>query len=204
MGGSAAEGVAAALVVPKLTELRASHPNIAVELIITNRPVNLRRREADIAVRLGDPRDDTLIGRKVGAVEFGLYAHNTLVDQFGLPKTEKDLARFPFIESSGEISHLPQANWLRLIMPPRMKSFTSNSILNQLEAFKAGLGILALPTYLTAFLSDPVRILPDDFVREVEIRLMYRSPVSERPGVRAVLDALAALGEESFAETDTR
>ena len=188
---SAAEGVAAALVVPTLTELRASHPNISVELIITNRPVNLRRREADIAVRLGDPRDDTLIGRKVGAVEFGLYAHNTLVDQFGLPKTEKDLARFPFIESSGEISYLPQANWLRLIMPPRMKSFTSNSILNQLEAFKAGLGILALPTYLTAFLSDPVRILPDDFAREVEIRLMYHSPVSEKPGVRAVLDTLA-------------
>ena len=41
---SAAEGVAAALVAPTLTELRASHPNIAVELIITNRPVNLRRR----------------------------------------------------------------------------------------------------------------------------------------------------------------
>ncbi|MEM6945226.1 MAG: LysR family transcriptional regulator, partial [Pseudomonadota bacterium] len=119
---SAPEGIAAALVTPALRDLHVARPDLVVEVTISTRPVDLRRREADIAVRMGDPRDDTLIGRKVGAVEFGLFAPGALIERLGLPSSEGDLQRYPFIESAGAISHLPQANWLRLAIPPRMKT----------------------------------------------------------------------------------
>lgn len=189
---AAPEGVAAALVTPGLRELRARHPHLVVEVAISTLPADLRRREADIAVRMGDPRDDTLIGRKVGVVQIGLFAPKELVDALGPPETPNDLVRYPYIESTGEISHLPQANWLRLAIPPRMKAYGANSISNQIEAFNAGLGLLALPTYLSDRVPGAVRVLPQTFARQIDMRVMHHAPAATKPGVRAILDFLGA------------
>lgn len=115
-----------------------------------------------------------------------------MIERLGFPNAETDLTRFPFIESSGEIGHIPQTALLRNIMPPRNKSFCSNSILSQLEAFKAELGILALPNYLSVFLPDAIRILEDDFKPHADLRIMYHAPYKNKPGFRATLDALSA------------
>src|SRR5262245_24241458 len=70
----AAEAFVSLLVAPALAPFRARHPDIRVELVADNQRLDLARREADLALRLVRPTDESLIARKVATLEFGLYA----------------------------------------------------------------------------------------------------------------------------------
>ena len=75
----------------KLSEFHVEFPQLAIEVNIDNRNVNLLRREADIAVRLARPEQVDLICRKVGMLHFGLYASQSYLDEHGIPEKRADL-----------------------------------------------------------------------------------------------------------------
>src|SRR5271156_3574245 len=77
---------------PIVARLREQHPDLAVELALTDRVQDLVRREADIAVRMMRPRQELLIARRVGQVVLGLYAHQDYLSRRGLPRNQADLA----------------------------------------------------------------------------------------------------------------
>ena len=62
---TASEAVSALLLPPVLAQIRAAHPRIELELVVSNEAADLRRREADIAVRNFRPTDPELIAVKV-------------------------------------------------------------------------------------------------------------------------------------------
>jgi DNA-binding transcriptional LysR family regulator len=79
-----ASEVTATYVLPTiLTALRQSHPEIQLELAVTNRVENLLEREADIAIRHTDPGQGSLIARRVGAFRLGAFAHRDYVSRVG-------------------------------------------------------------------------------------------------------------------------
>lgn len=51
---------------PIIVRLRNQHPELAVELVLTDRAQDLLRREADIAVRMVRPRQELLVARRPG------------------------------------------------------------------------------------------------------------------------------------------
>lgn len=74
-------------VVPRLlAPLLNAHPELEIELAVSNHSDNLLRRDADIAVRHFRPQQDDLLVRKVGETEFGLFAHQDFINRFGEPK----------------------------------------------------------------------------------------------------------------------
>ena len=73
-------------IVPRLlAPLLHAHPELEIELAVSNRSDNLLRRDADIAVRHFRPQQDDLVVRKVGSTEMGLYAHEDFIRRFGEP-----------------------------------------------------------------------------------------------------------------------
>lgn len=58
-------------------------PNVALTLRNDNRVLDLRRREADVAVRITNEPEDHLFGRKVGVCDFQPFASQQLVDRCG-------------------------------------------------------------------------------------------------------------------------
>lgn len=72
---SASEMTATYVLPPILTDLRLQHPEIQIELAVTNRVENLLEHEADIAVRHAQPEQGNLIARRIGAFRIGAYAH---------------------------------------------------------------------------------------------------------------------------------
>ena len=64
----------APLLVDKLAELRTAHPQVTIELLITNTRLNLEAMDADIAVRPTREPPEQLVGRKICDVGFGLSA----------------------------------------------------------------------------------------------------------------------------------
>ena len=188
---TASEGVAQSLIVPVLSDLRVTHPDIAVDLLITNKIADLRRQVADVALRIGDPMDGSLLGRRLGQEHFALYAHEDYLTVRGTPARLSDLQHHAIIESKGEIAHLVQATALRDAACGAEIAYASNSLQNQVCALTAGLGILALPCYVAAGQANVRRILPDQFEITRDLWILASPQNIDHPPVRGVVDRVA-------------
>ena len=76
---TASEVVGVELLPPVLAQLRAAHPELRVELVLSNAVDDLLRREADVAVRMFRPQQEALVARHIGAIELGLHAHERAI-----------------------------------------------------------------------------------------------------------------------------
>lgn len=89
----AASGVVGCEVLPPiLAAFRHVHPDVVLELSLSNRNEDLLRRDADIAVRMVRPAQGALLAKRLGAVSIRLYAHTDYAARFGLPATVAELA----------------------------------------------------------------------------------------------------------------
>src|SRR5207237_7414128 len=64
-----------------------AYPKIHVEIVVTSRRVNLIEENIDLALRAGALDDSTLVARKVGVAELGLYAAPSYIERRGHPRT---------------------------------------------------------------------------------------------------------------------
>jgi DNA-binding transcriptional LysR family regulator len=76
-----------------LTPLLGKHPELEIELSVSNQSDNLLRRDADIAVRFFRPNQEDLIAVKVGQTELGLYAHDDYLATYGVPTDTSNVAQ---------------------------------------------------------------------------------------------------------------
>src|SRR5262249_35956460 len=75
---TATEALARQVIAPAIAELRKSHPDLRVDLAVGVRSLDIARREADLAVRVGRPSGSGLVCRKLGEVGYSLYASQLL------------------------------------------------------------------------------------------------------------------------------
>lgn len=94
---AASDIVASYLLPPLVQGLRALHPGIEVEIVASNAPQDLRRREADVAIRNFRPSEPELVARKLRDAEAHLYATPAYLRTLGPRVTRDALARATFI-----------------------------------------------------------------------------------------------------------
>ena len=68
---TASEVIGVEVLPPILAQLQAEHPALTVELVLSNRVQDLLQHEADIAIRMTEPRQEALIARRVGKHSLG-------------------------------------------------------------------------------------------------------------------------------------
>jgi DNA-binding transcriptional LysR family regulator len=189
------------LLVPALPTLRQRHPRLLLEVAVDQRLFDLTRREADLALRLGRPREAGLVMRKLGELAYGLYAAR------GHPAVRRgrvDLAADPFVGFDDSLASVPQERWLTRLAPDRKLVFRCNSSLSLLAAARAGLGVALLPCFLAGRERELVRLdAPEPLSHE--LWLLFHGDLGQTPRVRAVIDWVdevirrarpALLGEE--------
>jgi DNA-binding transcriptional LysR family regulator len=79
-------------VVPVVAEFLAHYPEIDINLILTDRVVHLMDEHTDIAVRIGELPDSTLMATKVGAVRRVVCASPAYLARHGVPQKPLDLS----------------------------------------------------------------------------------------------------------------
>jgi DNA-binding transcriptional LysR family regulator len=138
---SATEVAAAYLLPPILGELRAAHPGIDVEIVVSNALSDLRRREADIAIRSVRPTDPELIARALGQGSAHLYAAHAYLDVMGDPPTPDALAQLDFVGfvDNAMLMHGLHA-WGAPVASGRFRLRSANHLL-QWRMVCAGLGV---------------------------------------------------------------
>lgn len=150
-------------VLPRLfAAFHAVHPRIQLVLSIDNRMFDLARREADVALRVQRPADASLFGRRLTGIAWAFYG---AADAAALRRDGRsyNFARHAVI-GWDEPARIVASDWVGRHVPTERIAYRSNSLVNQLMAVRAGVGIALLPCYLAD--QDPeVRrisgVLPD-------------------------------------------
>lgn len=80
-------------IAPVLAAFGLQHPGIHVEVLATGRRVDLVAEGVDLAVRAGKLDDSSLVTRRVGAADMGLFAAPEYLERRGRPRSLADLSR---------------------------------------------------------------------------------------------------------------
>lgn len=181
-----ASRVAAAHVLPAaLADLRADAPDIRYEIAATDRPENLARRAADIALRFTPPRQQALIAQRLPNVEIGLFAAPGLPQ----PRDPADLAEAPFILDDRENLIGPAMTDAGLPLPGNVV-LRCDDPPTQIAHLQAGMGIGFCQVKLARRLGL-VRVLPD-LHHAMPTWLVMHEDQARTPRIRLVFDRLKA------------
>jgi DNA-binding transcriptional LysR family regulator len=146
-----------------LAEFAQAFPGIRFDLDLTPRLVDLVAEPFDVAIRMGEPEDSTLIARPLAQLHPFLFASPNYLERSGTPMHARDLMRH-------ECLHMPKPRTWRLksgtqtieIEAKGRFMVNSNSMIRGLAAL--GQGIAMLPEQLAADQvanGQLVRVLPD-------------------------------------------
>lgn len=174
----------------KTPQFKKEYPEIELEIVINTEVMDLLRREADIALRVGLPGSDELVGQKLGQIACGLYAAQTYIDAHGEPQDLKDLANHRVVESIGGIAHLAQSREFRRFLNPANVALSVNGLMSLLSAARLGLGIVTLPSYMIGNEHTLRRLLPADFDVRLDLWLLTHPDLRYTARIRAVRDFL--------------
>nr|WP_210348457.1 LysR family transcriptional regulator [Agrobacterium burrii] len=130
-----------------LADFRREHDGIELELLVDNRQLDLLRREADVAIRATRPHEGELFGRKIASTPWTFYGSSTYLAERGRPADIASLSSHVVVGwDSAAVA--AASMWLTENISPRAFAYRSSSLVNQLMAVKAGLGLALLPCYL--------------------------------------------------------
>jgi DNA-binding transcriptional LysR family regulator len=179
-------------VVPYLLgPLMQAHPLLEVELVASNTPDDLLRRDADIAVRMMRPTQVGLVARKIGDIPLGLYASPTLLKTLPAPRSLADLIdRARLIGQDRETIIVDALAALGVAGTPRFVIRSDNDAA-QLAAVRAGLGIGICQRPLAMHDARLHPVLPD-LNMSIDCWLAMHEDLRAQPRARAVFDHLAA------------
>jgi DNA-binding transcriptional LysR family regulator len=180
------------LLVPALGSLRARHPGLILEIAADQRAFDLTRREADLALRMGRPKDPGLVTRKLSPIGFRFYGAPSLVGS----RRTVDLASDLFVGSDESLVRTPQEHWLSKIAPERRVVFRCNSTAALTVAARNGVGVALLPCFVAE--KDP-GLVPLDGPEppEHELWLLVHGELRRSPPVRAVIEWVDELVERA-------
>jgi len=131
---------------PKIiAQLRKAEPGISIEVIVTNETSDLKRREADIAIRSFRPTQPDLIAKKLGEERIWLYGTAAYLQPYSdkiLLSDIKTIQVIGFNDSTVMIDQLNQFGWK--LSKDNIKLITEFQPM-QLSLCKESLGLIYLP-----------------------------------------------------------
>jgi DNA-binding transcriptional LysR family regulator len=190
-----ASHLAANVFVPAVRSLHLRHPGLVLELAADQRNFDLTRREADLAVRMGRPRDAGLMTRKLSDVAYGLYAAPSYLAG---RRAAVDFAEDRFLTFDDSLASSPQERWLARQAPGRRVAFRSNATASLQAAARAGLGVAILPRFLAEHDPRLVRLEGPEPARH-ELWLLVHGDLRRAPRVRAVIEWVDEVVEQQRA-----
>ncbi|MGD9884989.1 MAG: LysR family transcriptional regulator [Reyranella sp.] len=176
---------------PLIDAFHARYPGLRVELVISDRRLDLSKGEADIAIRVGEPTDEALLCRKITDASWSVYAGRAYVERHGRPDSLENLQRHLIVDCDGSIADYPGARWMRSAAPHATVATRSDHWQGLMLAVKAGAGLAALPHFQGDCESELVRVI-DDIGLVLPFYLLLHRDMQHTPRVRAFADFVAS------------
>lgn len=170
---------------PVLAEFSKRHPGVLVELVTDARLYSLSRQEADLAVRITGFEDPDIISRKLFHIPYALYgAKGTRAARLG----EGQGVRLITMDTA--LSNLPDAQWLRRLLPRAQIAFRSNNREVQAQLCARGAGIAVLPRVLGDATDGIVALDVGEAPPGKDAFVGYHHDLRRLPRLRAMLELI--------------
>lgn len=203
--GEAARGVvklsigptlAAHWLMPRMSAFLASHQHIELDLITHPFPVSVRRREADIVLRVFETGDENLIGRKIGRLGVGFYASRDYVARHGLPERRDDWRHHKVVGFADKASNTELGRWSDQVAQHAHVVMRCSSQGDMLAAVRAGVGISAMSCLVGNSFPELVRVAPQKLAGLSDMWLLAHPDLVRLPAMREVIAFVTARGRE--------
>ena len=175
---------------PLFETFQARFPGLRIELVLSDRLVDMSNGEADIAIRTHgrEPDEESLVGRKIAEGAWAVYASRSYVKRHGRPDGPEDITHHCVVQFGGTIANHAAAEWLRRVAPHATIGASSESFPGLVLAVKSGAGLAPLSTVLGDGESELVRVI--DSVPELVTHyyLLMHPDMRHTPRVRAFYD----------------
>jgi len=184
---SSSDWFGAHVLTPIFAAFAKAHPQVTIELITDQRLFSLARREADMVFRIQPFDEPEIIQRKLMRMEYALYAADPQVrpnigDGSGLALVTMDTG----------FADLPDAVWLRRLLPRAHIAYRSNNRDVQAQACRAGAGLAVLPCALGDAVLGLYRIDIGEPPPGRDVWVGYHRDLRQLARLRALLDATIA------------
>jgi len=184
--------VAATWLLPAvLARLQRAHPEIEIELVASNELTNLLRREADIAVRMVRPMQQSLIARKLGEIEIVAAAHKSYLAKAPPLRVPDDLAAHRLIGFDRDDSIIRGAARMGLVLSRGDFALRTDDQVTYGRLVAEGAGIGFVARYNLRHWPGVVAVLPTLAVGALPCWLAVHREIRSNPIVRTAYDFLA-------------
>lgn len=189
------ESLLAYLVTPVLAAFRKSCADVRVDVVVTNQTLNLSKRDADVAIRATDRPPENLVGRRIGALSWALYAPRPS-DGAAAPTVAEALSAWPWVSLGDGFQHVQAAKYVRDHVAPDRIVYRVSSVLGLTEAVENGVGVAPLPCFVADTRPGVVRISEVQSKFSSGLWLLTHPELRQSPRVRVFMDFAAdALGK---------
>ena len=179
-------------IVPRLSAFLARHPEVAIDLVMNDGFTDLVEEGIDLAIRIGELADSSLISRRLVTIRHACVASPALLERLGTPEDPRDLSRFPgvFYSLRHKSSYWRFADDFVASVTSRLEFANGDAVR---EAAIAGLGVAMLPTFIV---HDAVRcgalsiVLADHMRPPIAMYALHPSMRNQSARSRAFIDFL--------------
>ena len=176
---------------PILVALRRAHPEIQIELLVSNRIENLLERHADIAVRHSRPNQAGLIAKSLGKMTLNGYAHVDYLERVGGSIDLRDTARYDWIGYDTSDALVKGFNALGIQVAREFFCFRCDNHVTDWQMALAGLGIAVTADAVGQRFPQMRAVLPSEMVGSLPVWLTAHRELRQSARIRVVFDALA-------------
>ena len=189
-------GFGAQWLAPRLPGFLDAYPDVSVSLILDDSELDLAMREADVAIRMHQPRQPDLVQRHLLTMNWIVCAAPQYLKKHGTPQRADDMDQHKLVLFGDYHPPVPDINWLaeagRSPGNPRRAALEVNSLYAMTQAIQSGLGIGALPDYMANETPGLVRILNDLKAPKVDVYFVYPEELRNSKRVSVFRDFLLA------------
>ncbi|KIN16869.1 LysR family transcriptional regulator [Halomonas sp. KHS3] len=181
-------------IAPLIPVFAERYPEINIELVMNDRRVALVEEGFDVALRAGDPLEDSsLIARRLQSIHRVLCASPGYLERFGEPTTPQALSEHKcLLYSLGAAPEVWSLGYAGQTIEQRVKAtLTANSSIALREALLAGMGISLTPTFVVSAdlkAGRLIEIMPTYRPPEQGLYILYPASRYLSPKVRCFVD----------------
>ncbi len=169
------------LIGPALNSFRKAYPAILLDITVSHQPLNLSRRDADVAIRATPQPPETLVGRRIASIGWAAYA----------PQDWRDEPAAPWIAYGEGPGVAGARKWFATHVDPRAVVARVDAVAGLAQAVACGIGAGLLPCMIGSQLPGVKRVTEPEFFGD-DMWLLTHADLRQSARVRAFMDHVGA------------